>query len=140
MNKQANSKTHLRGLNQRQRKKLCVGEFQEMGFQVQITFAPPLDDANYEALLSDFIDFAAAKSLAFGGMGGPLPLAETFCVVHKAERGSCTEEDRQAIAAWLSARSEVASANAGELLDVWHSAVYSTMNRRCGMARSANRP
>ena len=39
----------LRRLNRRQRKKLRVGEFQELVFEVRVQFRQPMDDAAHDA-------------------------------------------------------------------------------------------
>ena len=46
------SHRRIRRLNLRQRKKLCVGEFQEFGFPLHITFRAGLDDAGYSAFFN----------------------------------------------------------------------------------------
>ena len=110
----------LRRLNRRQRKKLRVGEFQELVFEVRVQFCRPMGDAAYDAFLDGFIELIESRQLAVGGMGGQLPLLETDGVVSAWGRGSPTEEDRAAIVDWLRQRSEVASADAGDLVDGWY--------------------
>lgn len=113
------SKTCLHRLNRRQRKKLRVGEFQELAFEMDISFKAPLDDAAYESFIHAFIDTAEARGLLLGAFGGKLPIARTDGLV-SADKGSCTEEDRATLTAWLLARAEVASASAGPLRDGWY--------------------
>lgn len=111
----------LQRLNRRQRKKHRVGEFQEFVFEVRVRFRQPLSGPEYDPFLDDFIELIESRNLAVGGMGGRLPLAETTGVVQLARRGSPTEEDRQAVLAWLRQRAEVASADASERVDGWYS-------------------
>ena len=46
------SKRRLSRLNRRQRKKLRVGEFQELGFWVELKFKSALDDAALDATIA----------------------------------------------------------------------------------------
>ena len=110
----------LKRLNRRQRKKLLVGEFQELVFDAQIRFAKPLDEPAYDAFIDAFIDFVESRYLVIGGFGGSLPLAEMDGLVSKAGPGSATEADRQAVQAWLDERAEVSQVQLGELVDGWY--------------------
>lgn len=113
------SRTCLHRLNRRQRKKLRVGEFQELAFELELVFKTPLDDAAYESFIYAFIDEAEARGLLLGAFGGKLPIARTDGLV-SAQHGSVGAEDRTALVAWLEARPEVAQATAGELRDGWY--------------------
>lgn len=110
----------IRRLNRRRRKKLHVGEFQELVFEVRVQFRQPMDDAAHDAFLGGFIELIESRQLAVGGMGGQLPLTATDGVVSTWGRGSPTEEDRSAVVNWLLQRPEVASAAAGDLVDGWY--------------------
>lgn len=110
----------LKRLNRRQRKKLRVGEFQELVFVVRVAFRRALDELAYAPLLDAFIDLIESRRLMVGGMGGRLPLLETDGVVSASGRGSPSEDDRQVILNWLTNRPEVASAESGELVDGWY--------------------
>ena len=114
------SRRRINKLNTRQRKKLHVAEFQELGFDLHVTFKAPLDDAGLTAFINDVIDYADQRGWMLGGLGGRLPLSETSAFVCKAARGSLGAEDREAVVTWLKARAEVAEARADELVDVWH--------------------
>lgn len=109
-----------RRLNRRQRKKLRVGDFQELVFEVRVQFHQPMEDAAHDAFLDGFIEIIESRHLAVGGMGGQLPLKETDGVVSAWGRGSPTEVDRAAVADWLRQRPEVASADVGDLVDGWY--------------------
>lgn len=110
----------LRHLNRRQRKKLRVGEFQELVFEVRIQFRQPMSDAPLDAFLDGFIELIESRHLVVGGLGGKLPMLETDCIVSAWGRGSPTEADRQAVLNWLRQRSDVVSAESGELVDGWY--------------------
>ena len=127
----------LRRLNRRQRKKVRVGEFQELVFEVQVQFRQPMD-AGYDAFMDGFIELIESRQLAVGGMGGQLPLMETSGVVSVNGRGSPSEADMVAVLDWLRERHEVASAENGDFIDGW----YGWEEAPCGVitpASGANR-
>jgi len=103
------SKNH----NLRQRKKLHLGEFKELGFNLEITLKDDIADSAINALINEF--FAAViepRHLMYGG-------SLAFGFVCRDTAGDATEEDRAAIRAWLESRSEIASTVVGELVDAW---------------------
>lgn len=110
----------LRYMNRRQRKKLRMGEFQELVFEARMQFHQPMDEASYDAFLDGFIELIESRHLVVGGMGGQLPLLVTDGIVSALGRGSPTEVDRQAVLEWLRHRPEVASAEVGDLVDGWY--------------------
>lgn len=118
--KNPTSRTWLRRLNRRQRKKLRLGEFQELIFEVRARFHAPLDEPAYELFIDSFIEFLEVNRLCVGGMGGRLPLLETDGMIDVWGRGSTTEQHRQMVQTWLQARAEVTEAEAGELVDGWY--------------------
>lgn len=116
------SRNRIAKLNQRQRKKLHVAEFQEFLFHVQLRFRQAMDESAYDAWLDSFISFIEARKLLLGAMGGSLPLNETDGIIQRMGRGSPSQADRQAVLDWLIASPEVASASADELIDAWYAA------------------
>jgi uncharacterized protein YggL (DUF469 family) len=104
----------MRQRNRRLRKKLHLGEFQQLGFEVSITLKPDLGIDALDHLLDEFILEAIEKNkLAFGGGtdGG-------FITTWK--RGSASEAHRATVENWLSQRSEVVSVTLGPLVDAWY--------------------
>lgn len=104
----------MRKRNRRLRKKLHLGEFQQLGFEVSITLKPDLGIDALDRLLDEFILDAIEKNeLAFGGGtdGG-------FITTWK--RGSASEAHRAAVESWLSQRPEVVSITLGPLVDAWY--------------------
>ncbi|MDT9002301.1 YggL family protein [Paucibacter sp. APW11] len=100
--------------SRRQRKKLRIGEFQELAFDVHATLKAELDDAAQERFIDELLlQLILPRGLDFGGgaSGG---------FVAKLGRGSATEADREAVAAWFRARSEVAAVTVSPLQDAWH--------------------
>lgn len=100
--------------SRRLRKKLCVDEFQELGFELNLEFKEDVDDEAVDAFLDDFLTEAMdANGLDYVG-------GEDFGLVCKAERGSVTEEQRAVVEAWLKGRSEVTKVEVSPLLDAWY--------------------
>lgn len=120
MLKNVPSTRSIRRLNRRQRKKLHVGDFQELVFEVLIRFRSPLEEGSYNAFLDEFVALIESRHLAVGALGGRVPFVETDGIVLAWGRGSPTDEDRQAVVDWLRQHPEVAAAEAGEFVDAWY--------------------
>jgi len=100
--------------SRRLRKKLCVDEFQELGFELNLDFKQDLDDQAIDAFLDAFLTEAMdANGLDYVG-------GDDFGLVCLAKRGSVTEEQRAVVEAWLKARSELTKAEVSPLMDAWH--------------------
>jgi uncharacterized protein YggL (DUF469 family) len=98
--------------SQRQRKKLHIGEFQELGFCFE---AKLKEGTNDDALIDAFLEEAIApQQLSFGGW-------VTSGTVEKMGRGSVSPEARQSVLAWLKSRPEIVALKASELMDIWYS-------------------
>lgn len=100
--------------SRRLRKKLCVDEFQELGFEVQITYPESLEDAAIEDFFSDFV-VEAVEANGLGLLGGP-----DYALICLGKRGSVTTEQRAAVEAWLKGRSEPETVEVSELQDAWY--------------------
>lgn len=99
--------------NLRQRKKLHLGEFKELGFTVEIEFVEGLSDAAQDVFLDDFVgQVIEVRSLMYGG-------SYSYGFVCRDTRCDASEEDRTAVREWLAQRAEVASATVSELVDAW---------------------
>lgn len=100
--------------SRRLRKKLCVDEFQELGFELLLTYRDDLDEAAEDAFMQQFLQQAIeGNGLMFIG-------CDEFGMVCLGKRGSVSEEQRGQVEAWLKARSELASYRVGALADAWH--------------------
>ncbi len=100
--------------SRRLRKKLCVDEFQELGFELNLNFKEDLSDAAIDSFLSEFLrDAMTANGLGYVG-------GDDFGLVCLAKRGSVSEEQRGAVEAWLKGRNELVDFTASPLLDVWY--------------------
>jgi uncharacterized protein YggL (DUF469 family) len=122
MKRDARSTARVRRLNQRQRKKLRVGEFTEYVFDVELTFRESVDEDAHSALIDDLFGFIEERGMIGGGFGGRFPLTATSGVITTLERGSPGEDDREAVEQWLRARPEVADVRVHALVDGWHGA------------------
>jgi uncharacterized protein YggL (DUF469 family) len=120
MKRDARSTARVRRLNQRQRKKLRVGEFTEYVFDVELIFRESVDEDAHSALIDDLFGFIEERGMIGGGFGGRFPLTATSGVITTLERGSPGEDDREAVEQWLRARPEVADVRVHALIDGWH--------------------
>jgi len=120
MKKNPCASCRVRRLSPRQRKKQRVAEFQELSFEVDLVFASPMDGEPYDDFLGAFSRFLDTHDLLAGGFGGRMPLLETGGIVARAERGSATEAEIDAVVTWLRARPEVKDAKASHLFDAWY--------------------
>ena len=100
--------------SRRLRKKLCVDEFQELGFELNLEFKQDLDDKTIDAFLDAFLK-GAMEANGLGYVGG-----DDFGLVCLDKRGSVSEEQRAAVEAWLKGRSELTEVNVSPLIDVWY--------------------
>ena len=110
----------IQRMNRRQRKKLRVGEFQELVFEIRVHFSRSLGCESYDLFLDDFIAFIESNDLVLGSVLYQLGMDETKAIVTGCGCNSPTEEDRQAILSWVKLRPEVSSAEAGDLVDAWY--------------------
>jgi uncharacterized protein YggL (DUF469 family) len=100
--------------SRRLRKKLCVDEFQELGFELNLSFKEDLTEEAIDAFLDAFLTEAMdANGLDYVG-------GDDYGLVCLAERGSVTEEQRAIVEAWLTGRSEVIKVEVSPLMDAWY--------------------
>lgn len=111
------SQRRLTNWNSRQRKKHYAGEFQELGFDLQVNFTPAFADALLECWMDDFIAEIERLKLGFGGGGH---IADFGGYVSTFGRGSVSTAQRDSLVGWLLQRPEIATVRAGELVDAWH--------------------
>ncbi|MDZ7288872.1 MAG: YggL family protein [candidate division KSB1 bacterium] len=106
-------------MRKRLRKKLHLGEFQEMGFEVRFRMSSSLDESSFNKLIDAFIEQAIeAKRLMFGG-GGNESVWSGFVTLDR--RGSATEQHRQFVQHWLQSQPQIVEHYVGPLIDAWHS-------------------
>lgn len=105
-------------LKRRLRKKYRVGEFQELGFQINVKFKPNLSEAESDKIYDDFIALIEANNLAFGGGGGAEYL-QGFVTAWEIYRSPTTAQ-REKIENWLESRPEISESEVGKLGDAWY--------------------
>lgn len=104
----------MRQRSRRLRKKLRLGDFQQLGFEVSITLKPNLGVDDLDRFLDEFILDAIEKNdLAFGG-GTDCGFVTTW------KRGSASEAHRTIVENWLNRRQDVVSVTLGPLVDAWY--------------------
>lgn len=103
-------------MRRRLRKKLHVGEFQELGFLVRAELVAELKDADFDAFLDRLIELVEARRMMLGG-GGTRNF-EAF--IAYAGRGTTSEADRSALDLFLKTDPAVTRYEVGPLVDAWH--------------------
>lgn len=102
-----------RNRSKRLRKKLHVGEFQEMGFTVKLIFKPETTEDQKEAFFDKFLEECIeANNLMLGGS------YEEFFLCK--EKGTCTEDDRLLLVNYLRPHPELYGSDIFELVDAWY--------------------
>lgn len=101
----------------RLRKKLRIGEFQELGLSINICFNK--ETITFDSALDQWIEFIESKGWAFGG-GGNENNREFSGFVCQPGLGTLFEQDRAAIQEWLEKQSWITEAVVHELHDAWH--------------------
>ena len=106
-------------MKKRLRKKLYLGEFKELGFEIAVDLAEGMNDEKLDAFIATFGEEALDKNdLDFeGGVNA----SALFGLIILSKRGSVSEKQRSDIEAWLKGRTEVKSVTVGELVDAWYS-------------------
>ena len=100
--------------SRRLRKKLCVDEFQELGFELSLTYREGLDGKAVQGFLARFVGEAMdANGLAYTG-------CDDFGFVCLARRGSVEEAQRQAVESWLKQQPELDGSTVSALQDAWY--------------------
>lgn len=104
-------------MKKRLRKKLCKGEFKELGFYVYFRLPEDMADEDLDTFLDRFFTEALeSNGLGFGGSGHHE--WEGFVAVDR--RGSVTEEQRRHVDDWLKNHPQVVEHQISELRDAWY--------------------
>ena len=115
----ANTRTRIRGMNRRQRKKIRVGEFQEFVFAFRLATHAPLSASEFAHFSEAFGRFVGDTGPIVGGMARLEEDGAIFGSVASRHRGSPSEANRVAVEGWFSARAEVAKIEVGPMFDAW---------------------
>jgi uncharacterized protein YggL (DUF469 family) len=101
--------------SRRLRKKMHLGEFQELGFSVAWRFAEGTAVEDIDKTLDAFIDeVIEPNGMAFDG-SGYLQWEGLICL---QKLGNCSDEQRELIKSWLTAR-QLSEVKVSELFDIW---------------------
>ena len=104
-------------MNKRKRKKFHVGEYTELGFVIKAEANLVNNSPEGDQFADGMVDFVEGRGCCIGGGVGDK--VNVFCT--RIERGSCTEDDRQAITQYLKDHSLVTRFVVGPLVDAWNS-------------------
>lgn len=112
------------GKSRRLRKKLRLGEFQELGFEFYFEFTEELDETINEDgfdAIDDFLEtfdiWLDTRNLSFTGV---VATEKTTGFINAGFRQSTTEDDRKALFEWLCKYGNVHNIDIGPLEDAWH--------------------
>ena len=101
--------------NARQRKKMHLAEFQELGFLVKFNFAESTGIDQIDATVDRFIDeVIKANGLDYEG-NGYLAWEGLVCL---EKLGKCDENHRQLVKTWLE-NNGLQNVQVSELFDIW---------------------
>lgn len=101
----------------RLRKKLRVGEFQELGFAISFRFDS--QRYNLDQALDHWIEFVESQGWGFYGGGGEG--SDTMSgYLTRFERGTLGEADRQLAHQWFDSQPGFVCIQCAELSDAWH--------------------
>jgi len=104
-------------MRKRLRKKLRLGEFQELGFEVQFRLPENFNEAELDTFMDTFvIEAVEQNSLICGGGGKGHEWSFFVC---RPDRKTSTEKDRFIIASFLENRG-ISDFHVGPLVDAWH--------------------
>jgi len=120
-------------VNKRQRRKHHLGEFQELGFNVDASVVP-MDTPVFYAWFDTLIAIFEAHNLAVGGgcsVKDGIHLAVSGVTPPRGSHGrwksrTCTEADRESVMRHLMGLPEVAAYTVGPLVDSWHGKATAT--------------
>ncbi|WP_447747958.1 YggL 50S ribosome-binding family protein [Pseudomonas nicosulfuronedens] len=100
--------------SRRLRKKLCVDEFQELGFELSFQYKEGQGDEAIAAFMKRFAANAVEPNdLVYSG-------CDEYGFICLARRGSVSAQQRELIDEWLRQQQELAGFNLGPLMDAWY--------------------
>jgi uncharacterized protein YggL (DUF469 family) len=103
-------------MRRRLRKKKHLGEFKQLGFDMEGDLRPDLPRPEEDAFIERLLQFVEARDLGFGGSVG----RGAFGGFVSRDRGSSTEDDRTACATFLESDPAVMRHEVGALRDAWY--------------------
>jgi uncharacterized protein YggL (DUF469 family) len=107
----------IKKMNQRQRKKHCVGEFAELGFVIEGNLIGNPNDEGIGGLIDELIEFIESLNLHLGGGISEDRNPQLRFYIAKNKRGSASAEQRQKVMDWLMVHPILAQVKTNELGD-----------------------
>lgn len=105
-------------MKKRLRKKLHIGEFQELGFSLSFTLKGEQTPEELESFVELFLTHAIdPQGLCYAGSGSQ---TQWDGLVMLNAMGSVSEEQRKSVISWFEKAENVENLDASELLDVWY--------------------
>jgi len=105
-------------MKRRLRKKKRLGGFKEIGFELPADLRPGLVGTKLDDFVDRLIDLVETRKLSFGGGAGRYDKIDGF-VMRRIGRGSGTEDDPAAFAAFLEGDADVIRYEVGAMKDAW---------------------
>ena len=106
--------------SRRLRKKLRVGEFQEFGVTIDLTFNQTV--LEFEQALDELLAYVESQGCVFGG-GGSMTGNEISGFFYKSERGTLTETQVTELNSWLQQMPWITEYSVSGFIDAWHAEV-----------------
>ncbi|QRY78645.1 YggL family protein [Pseudomonas sp. PDNC002] len=100
--------------SRRLRKKLCVDEFQELGFELSFRYKEGQGEEGIGAFMQRFATSAVEPNeMVYSG-------CDEYGLICLARRGSVSAEQRGLIEQWLKQQPELSDFTIGPLIDAWY--------------------
>jgi uncharacterized protein YggL (DUF469 family) len=107
----------LKRRSRRLRKKLHVGEFQEMGVEVKIII--DIEQLDFDSAIDKLIEYIEEDDCSFCG-GGDMDGNVISGIMYRSNRGTITPSDKESFKTWLSNQSWIKGFSMSRLVDMWH--------------------
>jgi uncharacterized protein YggL (DUF469 family) len=101
----------------RLRKKLYLGEFAVLGFEISCALNLDTEDA-YDSWLDQLIEFIERRDLCMGGSGDAKSFSAFICSAYRYK--SAIDDDREAVKNWLESSGGASNVVIGELIDAYY--------------------
>ena len=98
-------------------KKLYVGDYAVLGFEVSFKFSD-VDEQDFDRFFTDMIAFVDSRKLIMGGAGGTQSF--TIYISSYGRYVSATEQDRSAFEQWFSEYTFITESQVAPLSDAYY--------------------
>ncbi len=109
----------------RLRKKLYLGEFAVLGFELSADLNLEAED-DYDSWLDQFIEFIESRNLCMGGSGSVKSFSAFICSTGRYS--SARDEDREAVKHWLDSSGVTSNVVIGGLVDAYYGETNNTQS------------